>query len=277
MSAPTTKRTDLESGEQNNRFSNDSETSTVHDTFTVNEPIPLQEVTSYREQIREQMPPGVFATRSLSINHYPSLPSGGLEPVISRLSEKPPVIHYVNWDVNDPECPYNWSLAYRWTCTIAVASLVVCLAFGSSVITGRLNGVVESFGCSEEVAILQVSLMVFGFMIGPLLWSPLSELFGRRPIYIGAFFVYTIFNIPCAVATNIQTVLISRFLGGFFGSCVLTLAGGSIADLFPTETRGNAIAYFAAAPYAGPVLGPLVGGWISVGTQNWRWIYWVSD
>jgi multidrug resistance protein len=185
-------------------------------------------------------------------------------------------MHYVNWDQNDPECPYNWSAGRRWAYTIAVAGLVVSAAFGSSVITGRLNGVKESFGCSEEVAILQVSLMVFGFMIGPLLWSPLSEIWGRRPVYIIALGTYTIFNIPCAVAQNIETVLISRFFCGFFASCSLTLAGGTISDLFPTETRGNAIAYFAAAPYAGPVLGPLVGGWISVGTENWRWIYWVS-
>jgi multidrug resistance protein len=195
---------------------------------------------------------------------------------MSQLPEKPPILHYVNWDVNDPECPYNWSSAYRWGCTMCVAGLVVSAAFGTSVITGRLNGVVESFGCTEEVAILQVSLMVFGFMIGPLLWSPLSELFGRKPVYVIALFIYSIFNIPCAVANNIETVLVCRFFSGFFASCSLTLAGGSISDIFPTETRGNAIAYFAAAPYAGPVLGPLVGGWISVGTQNWRWIYWVS-
>jgi hypothetical protein len=246
--------------EKISRQSSNSETSTVHDNYTINEPIPLQEVSSYREQIREQLPPGILATRALSIHPYPSKTTD-IEAVQSRvmshLSEKRPVMHYVNWDENDPECPYNWSLRYRWIYTITVACLVVSAAFGSSVITGRINGVVESFGCTEEVAILQVSLMVFGFMLGPLLWSPLSEITGRKPVYVIALF-YTIFNIPCAVAKNIQTVLVCRFFSGFFASCSLTLAGGSISDLFPTETRGSAIAYFAAAPYAGPVLGPLV-------------------
>ncbi|CAO0795132.1 unnamed protein product [Mucor circinelloides] len=279
MSEPTPTTNPALPASKERRSSNDSETSTVRDTFTINEPIPLQEVASYREQIREQLPPGVLATRTLSINPYPSKHTD-LEAVNSRImthqSEKRPVMHYVNWDVNDPECPYNWDTKRRWVYTMILACLVVSAAFGSSVITGRINGVVESFGCSEEVAILQVSLMVFGFMIGPLLWSPLSELFGRKPVYIVALFIYVIFNIPCAVATNIQTVLVCRFFSGFFASCTLTLAGGSISDLFPTETRGNAIAYFAAAPYAGPVLGPIVGGWISVGTGGWRWIYWVN-
>ncbi|KAI7897475.1 major facilitator superfamily domain-containing protein [Cokeromyces recurvatus] len=279
MSEPKITPNELEAGKKEHRNSNVSDSSTVHDTFVINEPIPLQEVTSYREQIREQMPPGILATRTLSINRYSSK-NTELEIVNSRImtqqSEKHPIIHYVNWDENDPECPYNWDSKFRWMYTIVVAGLVVSAAFGSSVITGRLNGVVESFGCTDEVAILQVSLMVFGFMLGPLLWSPLSELFGRKPVYVVALGIYTIFNIPCAVAKNIQTVLVCRFFSGFFASCCLTLAGGSISDLFPTETRGNAIAYFAAAPYAGPVLGPIVGGWISVGTQNWRWIYWVN-
>ncbi|KAI9364197.1 major facilitator superfamily domain-containing protein [Pilaira anomala] len=275
MSAPIDRPVDVEKGR---RMSNASIATTVTDSYTINEPTPLQEVTSYREQIREQLPPGVLATKTLSIQPYPSKHTEhDVVRVPTMLSEKQgPVVHYVNWDVNDPECPYNWSKGYRWILTMAVASLVVSAAFGSSVITGRLNGVVEDFGCSEEVAILQVSLMVFGFMIGPLLWSPLSELFGRKPVYIVALFIYMLFNIPCAVATNIETVLVSRFFSGFFASCSLTLAGGSIADLWPTEHRGNAIAYFAAAPYAGPVLGPIVGGWISVGTQSWRWIYWVN-
>lgn len=275
MSAPLDRPVDVEKGR---RMSNASIATTVTDSYTINEPTPLQEVTSYREQIREQLPPGVLATKTLSIQPYPSKQTEhDVVRVPTMRSEKQgPVIHYVNWDVNDPECPYNWSKGYRWVLTMGVASLVVSAAFGSSVITGRLNGVVEDFGCSEEVAILQVSLMVFGFMIGPLLWSPLSELFGRKPVYIVALFIYMLFNIPCAVAKNIETVLVSRFFGGFFASCSLTLAGGSIADIWPTEHRGNAIAYFAAAPYAGPVLGPIVGGWISVGTQSWRWIYWVN-
>ncbi|KAF7729664.1 hypothetical protein EC973_004037 [Apophysomyces ossiformis] len=186
-------------------------------------------------------------------------------------------IHYVTWDGDmDPENPNNWSTPYRWTITIVVAFLVVSAAFGSSVVTGRLQGPMEDFGVSMEVSTLQVSLIVFGFMVGPLLWSPISETIGRKPVYVVALGVYFIFNIPCAVAKNIETLLVCRFFSGFFGSACLTIAGGTISDLFPAKERGNAIAYFAAAPFAGPVLGPIVGGWISIGTQNWRWIYWVN-
>lgn len=181
-----------------------------------------------------------------------------------------------DWDV-DPANPHNWSKTFRWFYTLMVSVLVVAVAFGSSVITGEREGGVETtFHVSATVSALQVSLMVCGFGVGPLLWSPLSETFGRKPVYMVAMFLYVVFNLPCALAPNLGSLLVGRFLCGVTSSVTLTLAGGSISDLFPPAERGNAIAYFAAAPYAGPVLGPIVGGWIWVGTQSWRWIYWVS-
>ncbi|KAI9322722.1 MFS general substrate transporter [Dichotomocladium elegans] len=176
----------------------------------------------------------------------------------------------------DPANPHSWSKKFRWFYTLLVSSLVIAVAFGSSVVTADRTGVIEEFGVSSTVSALQVSLMVFAFAVGPLLWSPLSEKYGRRPMYIIALGIYVIFNIPCAVAKNIETLLVCRFFSGFFASVVLTLAGGTISDLFENEDRGAAIAYFAAAPYAGPVLGPIVGGWVVVGTNSWRWLYWVN-
>lgn len=87
--------------------------------------------------------------------------------------------------------------------------------------------------------------------------------------------VYVIFIIPCAVAQNIETLLICRFFCGLFASAPLTLAGGTISDIWDNEERGFAIALFAAAPYGGPVLGPIVGGFVGE-TVGWRWMFWVN-
>jgi multidrug resistance protein len=118
--------------------------------------------------------------------------------------------------------------------------------------------------------------MVLGFAVGPLLFSPLSEIIGRRPVYAVSMSLYVIFNIPCALAPNIGGLLASRFLCGVFASSPLSLAGGSIADVWRTEERGLAIAYFAAAPYGGPVLGPLVNGFINIGSGRLDLIFWVN-
>lgn len=83
---------------------------------------------------------------------------------------------------DDPENPKNWSKAYKWYCTMVVALTCFVVAFASSVVTANVPGVVEEFGVSEEVALLSISLFVVGFGVGPMVFAPLSEIYGRRII-----------------------------------------------------------------------------------------------
>jgi MFS family permease len=115
--------------------------------------------------------------------------------------------------------------------------------------------VIEQFDISEEVATLGISLFVLGFAIGPLLWAPMSELYGRQVLFFGTYAMLTAFNAGAAGAQNIQTLLLMRFFAGAFGSSPLTNAGGVIADMFPASERGLAMGIFAAAPFLGPTIG----------------------
>ncbi|KAJ5173278.1 spermine transporter [Penicillium capsulatum] len=185
-------------------------------------------------------------------------------------------LEFVTFTIGDPEHPHNWSRLYKWYITLVASALVVCIAYGSSYVTGGLGLIEEQYNVSLEVAILTCSIMVCGFAVGPLLWSPLSEIIGRRPVYIISLGLYVIFNIPCALSPNIGGLLACRFLCGVFSSSGLSLAGGTIADVWSIEERGMAIAYFAAAPYCGPVIGPIVTGWINVGTGRLDLFHWTN-
>lgn len=192
--------------------------------------------------------------------------------------EKAPVesTEFVTFKIDDPDHPHNWSPLFRWYITLVASTVVVCVAYGSSIVTGGLGLIEERYHVSLEVAILTCSIMVCGFAVGPLLWSPLSEIIGRQPVYIISLGLYTIFNIPCALSPNIGGLLASRFLCGVFSSSGLSLAGGTIADIWNIEDRGMAIAFFAAAPYCGPVVGPIVTGWINVGSHRLDLFFWVN-
>jgi multidrug resistance protein len=104
--------------------------------------------------------------------------------------------------------------------------------------------------------------------------SPMSEFYGRRPIYLVAWTSYIIWIIPQAVARNIQTLLVTRFLNGFSGSAFLAVSGGTVGDLFSKDELQMPMAIFSIAPFIGPALGPLVGGFINE-YANWRWTYYV--
>lgn len=115
---------------------------------------------------------------------------------------------------------------------------------------------------SESLATFVVSVYVLGFAIGPLLVAPLSEMYGRIPLYFSNFVLFVIFTIACAVSSNLSMLIGFRFLQGCVGSAPLTIGGGTIADLMPQERRGGALAIWAMGPLLGPVIGPVAGGYL---------------
>ncbi|KIW49276.1 hypothetical protein PV05_10969 [Exophiala xenobiotica] len=194
---------------------------------------------------------------------------------ISRVTGLEEEHELVTFTLNDPENPKNWSKPYKWWCTMVVAFTCFVVAFNSAVITADLEGVSETFNVSREVSLLTITMFVVGFGVGPLVFAPASELFGRKPVYILTIAVAVIFEIPCAVAQNIGTLLVCRLIDGIAFSAPMTLVGGTLADLWRNEERGVPMAVFSAAPFIGPAIGPLAGGFLG-DAAGWRWLYWIQ-
>ncbi|KAI9702586.1 MAG: Citrinin biosynthesis cluster MFS transporter mrr1 [Candelina mexicana] len=189
--------------------------------------------------------------------------------------EKDPNI--IEWDgPNDPENPMNFTKRRKWIITVTMSGLTFCITFASSVFSTATVATAEKFGVSNEVMILGTSIFVLGFAVGPLAWGPLSELYGRTlPLYLG-FVVFIIMQVPVAVAQNIETIMLCRFLGGAFGSAPLAVVGGALADFWGPVDRGIAVCIFAAATFIGPVAGPIMGGFITKSYLGWRWTAYIT-
>jgi MFS transporter, DHA1 family, multidrug resistance protein len=119
--------------------------------------------------------------------------------------------------------------------------------------------IAHHFHVGREVGDLILSLFLIGYMLGPIFWGPGSELVGRRPIFISTLAIYTIFHLGQACANNMTTLLVTRFICGFFAVAPLTNGIGVIADIWDPVNRGIATSVFASAVFLGPVLGPIVG------------------
>ncbi|MCJ1360589.1 MAG: MFS siderochrome iron transporter 1 [Icmadophila ericetorum] len=186
----------------------------------------------------------------------------------SGTEDDPYIVEFIP---NDPRNPMGFGQVKKWSITLLVAFATLAVAFVSSAYTGGIEQIIEQFGASDEIVTLGVSLFVLGFAIGPLLWAPLSELYGRQILFFITYGMLTAFNAGAADSQNIQTLIVLRFFAGAFGSSPLTNAGGVIADMFAANQRGLAMAVFSAAPFMGPVLGPIVGGFLGE-TEGWRWV-----
>ncbi|OTA94508.1 hypothetical protein M434DRAFT_29878 [Hypoxylon sp. CO27-5] len=172
---------------------------------------------------------------------------------------------------DDPKNPMKFSEGKKWGITALQAIAVLAVTFVSTAYSGGIGEVIREFNISEEVAILGISLFVLGFALGPLIWAPLSEMYGRQILFFFTYMGLTAFNAGAAGSQNIQTLVILRFFAGTIGSSPLTNSGGVIADMFPATKRGLATALFATAPFLGPSIGPIVGGFLGVG-GGWRWV-----
>ncbi|KAF2787847.1 MFS general substrate transporter [Melanomma pulvis-pyrius CBS 109.77] len=179
--------------------------------------------------------------------------------------------YVVEWIENDPRNPMTWGSAKKWVMCLTMAVATLTVSFCSSAFSGGIQQIIVEFHTSQEVVTLGISLFVLGFALGPLLWAPFSELYGRQVVFLGTFFAFVAFNAGAAGSQNISTLLILRFFGGAFGSSPLTNAGGVVADLFAAKERGLAMSVFSVAPFMGPVLGPIVGGFLGM-TEGWRWV-----
>jgi MFS family permease len=109
---------------------------------------------------------------------------------------------------------------------------------------------------NQTVASLTVSIYVLGFAFGPLLVSPLSELYGRRVICHFCAVLYFAFTVACAFSTGTAMFLVFRFLAGCVASGPMTVGGGTVADVTSPEKRGLAMALFFIGPLLGPVSTP---------------------
>ncbi|KAK1815328.1 hypothetical protein LTR12_010298 [Friedmanniomyces endolithicus] len=165
----------------------------------------------------------------------------------------------------------------KWATTFALGFVTFCVTFASSVFSPGTLATAREFNVSDEVMVLGTALFVLGFAFGPIIWGPASELYGRKmPLFVG-FVIFGIFQVPVAVAQNVETIFVCRFLSGFFGCAPLTVVGGALADFWAPVDRGVAVSIFSGATFLGPTMGPLVGGFLveSAGF-GWRWTAWIT-
>ncbi|TVY41829.1 putative efflux pump, partial [Lachnellula subtilissima] len=173
--------------------------------------------------------------------------------------------------------PHNWGYGKRSLATFLIACIAFTVGFASSIDSAALPQAAEDFGVSQVVEVLATAIFLVGFGFGALFAGPISETVGRNPVYIVTLSIYMIWIMASALAPNIGAQLVFRFLAGVFGSTPLTCAGGSLSDIWNPIERGYAFPLFANAALMGPILGPVVGGFVGQSSLvSWRWTEWIT-
>lgn len=138
----------------------------------------------------------------------------------------------VTFEDGDPENPKNWSSMYKSWITVQLGLLALAASLGSSIISPAEPTIAAYVGVSNEVTVLCISLYILGFAFGPLAWAPVSEIWGRRVSMIPAMLCLGLFSIGTATSKNAQSVFITRFFAGLFGSAPVSNVSAALGDIW---------------------------------------------
>jgi MFS family permease len=130
--------------------------------------------------------------------------------------------------------------------------VVINSTLGSSLPSNAIPYISKEFNItSSTIEILPLSIYLVGYIVGPLLFGPLSESYGRKLIMTLTFISFTIFTMACAVAPNLASLLIFRLIAGINASSPISVTGGIYADIYDDPvSRGRALAIFMAVCYS---------------------------
>ena len=90
--------------------------------------------------------------------------------------------------------------------------------------------------------------------------APVSEMYGRRPVFLVSLVVFTVLIIPCGLATSLAEVVVIRFFGAVAGAAMVSNSPGTVSDIVNDDYRALVFSIWSIGPFNGPTFGPIIGG-----------------
>ena len=218
--------------------------------------------------------------------------------------------HIVDWDTpygsamttdekvtvfRDPSRPSNWPLWKKTVFTTTAMAMLLAVSFASSIFipfapsSSSPSPLTTMFSTNQTVLNLSVSLFLLGLCFGPIIFGPLSSSsspssdssvghkgagYGHRLPLALSLLGTAVFHVPTALAQNIETVLITRFIAGVFAGGVVVVVPRMMMEVYPGITAwGLLTGVEGCCLLLGASVGPVAGAHL-VQDGNWRWAGW---
>lgn len=178
-----------------------------------------------------------------------------------------------NNDDNDPKYT-RFSPRKRTSMVVVLCYYTFLTPISSTAVFVAIPEVVAEFQSTPTIVNMSNALFFVFMALGPLLWGPLAQVVGRRPVLISSSILMTAFSAGTAAAPNLPAYFVFRMLSAFQATAILVVGSVVIGDLYAPRNRGRAISAFLAGAFIAPAIAPILGG-IAVTFATWRTIFWV--
>ncbi|KAB8275629.1 major facilitator superfamily domain-containing protein [Aspergillus minisclerotigenes] len=163
-------------------------------------------------------------------------------------------VYLVGWRDNGPSNPQVWSLPWKWIAMITCCCLGIALTIPTSVEGPAQEAFQDHFGVSPMAGSMSTGIFLIGVGVGSLFSGPFSETFGRNIVYFVSMVVVMLFIMAKALAPSYGVALAFRFFGALFDATPMTVAGGTIGDIWKPMH----------IPFGLPLIGLESADWISM-------------
>jgi MFS transporter, DHA2 family, multidrug resistance protein len=159
--------------------------------------------------------------------------------------------------------------------TACVILAVIMQALDTTIANVALPYMQGSVSASAD----QINWVLTSYIVAAAIMTPpsgfLANRFGRKRVLAVAIIGFVVASVLCGVAQSLVEIVAFRLLQGFFGAALVPIAQSILLDIYTPEERGSAMALFGVSVMVGPVLGPVIGGWLT-DQFSWRWVFYIN-
>ncbi|KAI0298143.1 major facilitator superfamily domain-containing protein [Multifurca ochricompacta] len=169
--------------------------------------------------------------------------------------------------------PRKWSRGRKTSILCIIFSAAITAGLGSNSFNPAIKQIETDLrATSSQISLIQAMFIVFQG-VTPLLWMAISEIKGRKVVYVLSLAISLIGCIVAAEAKSIGVLIGMRVVQATGSGSVIAIGAATLADIYEPSERGTMMGIFYAAPLLGPSLGPLIGGLLTQ-AFNWRATFW---
>ena len=159
--------------------------------------------------------------------------------------------------------------------TLCVILAVIMQALDTTIANVALPYMQGSVSASAD----QINWVLTSYIVAAAIMTPpsgfLANRFGRKRVLMTAVVGFVLASVLCGIAQSLVQIVAFRLLQGFFGAALVPLGQSVLLDIYTAEERGSAMAVFGVSVMVGPVLGPVIGGWLT-DHYSWRWVFYIN-